>query len=134
MIKKLSYKNKEYSPIVVHECPKDILPKIKNIDLKLEGCTVNSYKIAKKVNCQMIEGFLVTVFSNKKEIECVGHVWNLLNDTHFDMSITIIDREHVKENFYFPILEYNPADALIKDKYKFGIPISFEKNWRRNSF
>ena len=84
-------------------------------------CLANSGKMAQETGAKMVEGYLITTYHDKVEVECVGHVWNEYNGIQFDISASLINDETVKDNTYFPHKMYLVADALKQaDPFPFG--------------
>lgn len=74
-------------------------------------CIFNSYKVAEKIdNVKMVEGFLVSYFEDGT-LECVGHVWNEINGSHFDVTKGIKKHDKIiKSDNYFIASVYDSKD------------------------
>ena len=97
---------------VANDAPEIIKWAVNRVKPRANKCLENSGKMAQETGAKMVEGYLVTVFHDKEEVECVGHVWNDYQGSQFDISANLINDESVKENYYFPHKAYEFSDAL----------------------
>lgn len=101
---------------------------LKHLKLKEGLCLYNSFKIAEIRKCKLVEGFLVTEFEDKL-LECVGHVWNEIEDRQIDYTVGLKKHnEKVKSQNYFKVESYNYMEKNTEKRTIDGrIPTVFEK-------
>lgn len=97
---------------VTAEVPEKIKWALKRVSPIMNECLKNSGKMAQETGAKIVEGFLVTEYHDKDELECVGHVWNEYQGVHFDISASLIKNGNVKGNAYYPHKTYLVGDAL----------------------
>ena len=77
---------------------------------------MNSKKVAaKKLNVLIAEGFLLTYHKNK-DIQCVGHAWNIVNEKHVDYTLSIKMFEEIEKIEYFFFQSYPITEVNIVEK------------------
>ena len=116
-MEQLKFNNKTYLKIDIKNIPGGLEKTCKNVLLIKGQCLKNSYEIAKATSSMLVEGFLITKFIDKNELDCVGHAWNIYNDIHFDLSVDLVNTSNVESNFYFvkEIYEHSKANITPMD-------------------
>jgi len=113
MIEKFEFNGETFNKgDVTAEVPEKIKWAISSVKPVANKCLANSGKMAQETGAKMVEGYLITTYHDKEQVECVGHVWNEYHGIQFDISASLINDETVKDNTYFPHKTYLVADAL----------------------
>lgn len=102
---------------------------LKHLSLVEGYCLLNSYNVAKIKRCNLVEGFLVTKFKDNS-LNCVGHVWNEINGSHFDFTLPIKGiREDIESHEYFLVEKYDWKEKKTEMRKENGQPPSiFERD------
>lgn len=95
-------------------------------DVKIEKgqCFINSYRVAKKNNTEIIEG-LILVVDKEKKAKAMPHVWNKCGEIHFDVTKEKIwtgkeELDETREIKYFNVKSHNPSDFKNGDILEFS--------------
>lgn len=95
-------------------------------DIKIEKgqCFINSYRVAKKNNTEIIEGFIL-IIDNENKAKAIPHVWNKCGEIHFDVTREKIwtgkeNKEETKYIQYFNVKSHHPSDFKNGDILEFS--------------
>ncbi|MCE7072495.1 UDP-glycosyltransferase family protein [Dyadobacter sp. CY327] len=106
---------------------------ISNPTFKSGECFINSCLIAKaNENVDIIEGVLISI-QNDKSVIAVAHVWNSLDDSHFDVTKELIwdidpISETIKELLYIPTKVHKSIDCNDGDMFEFCANTLYERD------
>jgi len=121
------YEIKMAEPINISTTPAEI--DFSNIEIKQGDCFINSYRVAKKYpQVEIVEGLILAI-DNENGAKPMPHVWNKLDDVHFDVTKEKIwtGREELNETKdikYFIVKFHSHTDFKNGDVFEF----SFDTN------
>lgn len=86
---------------------------IKFLTLVKGDCLQNALKVSSHIDSLIVEGILETHHKNG-DIQCVGHVWNKINDEHIDYTFPIKFEDSIIDCKYYSIREYLPKEKNLE--------------------
>jgi len=119
---KVQFDNAPTNQICIEKIPDTF--DVADISIEQNLCFLNSHRVATKYpETEIVEGIIVYV-DKDNGAHAWSHVWNILHDSHFDVTKSKIwhgekyDAE-VKEIRYYPIFRYPASDYKNGDQWEF---------------
>jgi hypothetical protein len=122
MIKEEQEENEIPIEVIISEIPPDV--DLHDIECKQGGCFVNSYRVAKKYQDIIIVEGIIIVVDDTNAAKPMPHVWNKLDNTHFDVTkekvwTGRVELNETKEIKYFPVKFHSHVDFNNGDVFEF---------------
>lgn len=119
-------KNEKKEFLMATEIQISLMPKFIKIEkllIEKGQCFINSYRVAKCNNIEIIEGLIIIV-DHENGAKAMPHVWNKSKDIHFDVTSEKIwtgkqERKEIKEIKYFSIKSHLHSDFKNGDTLEF---------------